>query len=90
MEAIMNTRKTFPVGIVILTLFAVSQAWAGGDSRFIPLEPTEAHPAASGSAFIDGRHVSVQARGLEPNAVYTAWFVNTKPKKHETGAGQPP
>jgi hypothetical protein len=90
MEAIMNIYKTIPVGIVLFSLIAVSLAWAGGNSRLIPLEPTKAHPAASGSAFIDGQHVSVQARGLKPNAVYTVWFVNATPKKHETGAGQAP
>lgn len=87
----MNIRKTIPVGItLIIALFAVSLAWSAGDGRRINLEPTKAHPAASGNALIDDQHVSVQARGLKPNAVYTVWFVNTKPKKHETGAGQPP
>jgi hypothetical protein len=94
MEVVMNMniniRNTVPVGIVILTLIAAPLVWAGGHGRLIPLEPTKAHPAATGSAFIDGQHVSVQARGLKPDAVYTVWFVNTKPKKHETGAGQPP
>jgi hypothetical protein len=90
MEDIMNFRKTLPIGILILSLITVSLAWAGQTGRLISLEPTKAHPAASGSAFIDGQHVSVQARGLEPNAVYTVWFVNSKPKKHETGVGQAP
>jgi hypothetical protein len=89
MEVVMNIRKTFALGI-ILSLFAVTLVWAGGKSRLITLEPTKAHPTASGSAFIDDQHVSVQARGLKPNAVYTVWFVNTKPKKHETGAGEAP
>jgi hypothetical protein len=90
MEVVMNIRKTFSLGIILLAIFAVSSAWAGEKRRLITLEPTKAHPAASGSALIDDQHVSVQARGLEPNAVYTVWFVNTKPKKHETGAGEAP
>jgi hypothetical protein len=92
MEANMNLTKTLPIviGIGILTLATVSLTWAGETGHLIALEPTKAHPAASGSAFIDGQHVSVQARGLKPNAVYTVWFVNTKPKKHETGAGRAP
>ena len=28
--------------------------------------------------------------GLHPNAVYTVWFVNMKPKKTDAGAGQGP
>jgi hypothetical protein len=90
MEDIMSIKKIFPVGILILFLFAVSLAWASASGHLIRLEPTKAHPEASGSAFIDDQHVSVQARGLKPNAVYTVWFVNTKPKKHETGAGEAP
>ncbi len=35
-------------------------------------------------------HVSVQARGLTPDSIYTVWFVNMKPNKHETGAGSAP
>jgi hypothetical protein len=34
--------------------------------------------------------MSIQARGLKPDSVYTVWFVNIKPKKHETGAGAAP
>jgi hypothetical protein len=34
--------------------------------------------------------MSIQARGLKPDSVYTVWFVNMKPKKHETGAGAAP
>ncbi|RZB35973.1 MAG: hypothetical protein SRB2_02638 [Desulfobacteraceae bacterium Eth-SRB2] len=45
---------------------------------------------AGGSAFIGNEHVSIQARGLKSNSIYTVWFVNAKPKKHETGAGMPP
>lgn len=87
----MKLRRIFPIGIsVIIAIFAVSLVWSAEHGRLINLEPTKAHPAASGSALIDDQHVSVQARGLKPNAVYTVWFVNTKPKKHETGAGQPP
>jgi hypothetical protein len=86
----MKIKKGVSVAIVILSFFAITLAWSGGTGRLITLEPTRAHPAASGSAFMDDQHVSVQARGLKPNAVYTVWFVNTKPKKHETGAGQAP
>ena len=73
--------------ISVLVIF--SQTWASG-GRTIGLDPTGGHPDASGSARIDQDHVNVQARGLEPNSVYTVWFVNTKPKKHETGAGTAP
>ena len=34
--------------------------------------------------------MSIQARGLKANSIYTVWFVNMKPKKHEAGAGSAP
>ena len=71
-------------------IFISTSGWAVGGNGIIDLKPTKAHPNASGTAVIDNEHVSVQARGLNLNSVYTVWFVNTKPNKHETGAGAPP
>ncbi|MBW2073031.1 MAG: hypothetical protein JRI89_17520 [Deltaproteobacteria bacterium] len=45
---------------------------------------------ASGIAFLDEQGLSIHARGLRPDSVYTVWFVNTKPKMRETGAGRAP
>jgi len=75
--------------IVLIVLSPFTATWASTASE-IALSPTPAHPNATGSAFIDGSHVNIQARGLKPDAVYTVWFVNMKPNKHETGAGSPP
>ena len=90
-EAIMNSGRTFKKTIImILGIFFIASAWAAAGSRTIVLEPTAKHPDASGSAVIDQQHVSIQARGLKPDSVYTVWFVNMKPNKHETGAGSSP
>ena len=51
---------------------------------------TADHPQVNGTAVIDDSHVSIQARGLKSNAVYTVWFVNMKPKKKVAGAGMMP
>lgn len=51
---------------------------------------TKDHPNATGTAVINATNIAIGAKGLEPNSVYTAWFVSTKPKKHEIGAGQAP
>ena len=75
---------------VLAVIFISTYSWAGGKNDIIRLSPTKAHPNASGTAVIDSEHLSIQARGLNSNSVYTVWFVNTKPKKHETGAGTPP
>jgi hypothetical protein len=34
--------------------------------------------------------MSIQARGLKANSDDTVWFVNMKPKKHETRTGSAP
>lgn len=81
--------------ILLLTISLVFVAfigfsWAAGTGEKISLMPTKKHPHASGTAVINDVGVSLQAKGLKPNSVHTVWFVNMKPKKHETGAGRPP
>src|SRR5210317_179324 len=85
----MDTKKILIavcVGFVILTF--VSASWAG-ETR-IPLEAAKPHPNASGTAYLSGDTISIHAKGLRPESVYTVWFVNMKPRKHETGAGSAP
>jgi len=87
----MKSKRAFQFALIgILGIFLFSTVWAAGDGRTFVLESTPAHPDANGTAVIDREHVSIQARGLEPNAIYTVWFVNMKPSKHETGAGSAP
>lgn len=75
-------------GVIGIFLFSIS--WASGGGSSIDLQPTSKHPDANGTALIDKHHISVQARGLRPEAIYTVWFVNMKPKKSEAGAGMAP
>jgi hypothetical protein len=77
-------------GIAAVMMAFSIPAWASMDTHTIALSPTKMHPSASGSTLIDDKSINVQARGLKPNAVYTVWFVNMTPKKHETGAGTAP
>ena len=65
-------------------------AFSASLGKKIPLMSMKKHPGASGTTVISDKTISIQANGLKSNAVYTAWFVNMKPKKHETGAGTPP
>ena len=76
--------------ISLFSIFFLSQSWASGNGRSLVLKPAKGHPDASGTAAIDSSHINIQARGLKPDSVYTVWFVNMKPKKHETGAGTAP
>lgn len=87
----MKAKKRFQIALIaIASTFIFSLSWAAGSGRTFVLEPTAEHPQASGSVVIDHDHVNLQARGLKPEAVYTVWFVNMKPKKSETGAGSAP
>jgi len=72
----------------IISISALS--WAAVEKVEVPLNAMKKHPNASGTAIISDNNISIKAKGLKPNAVYTVWFVNMKPKKHESGAGEPP
>lgn len=74
--------------VCIAILVFVSASWA--NELRIPLTAAEPHPSASGTAYLSGDSLSIHAKGLRPGSVYTVWFVNMKPKKHETGAGTAP
>jgi hypothetical protein len=80
--------QIIPLALSMILFFSLS--WAAGSGRTFVLEPMVKHPDASGTAVIDNHHINIQARGLKPEAVYTVWFVNMKPKKSETGAGSAP
>jgi hypothetical protein len=87
----MNSNKGLTILVITLALVAfgtLSLASQAGEK--ISLMATKKHPSASGTAVINDTNIEIDAKGLKPNSVYTAWFVNTKPNKHETGAGQPP
>ena len=87
----MNSYKRLTILVGVLAFFAfgtLSLASQAGEK--ISLMATKKHPNASGTAVINESNIKINAQGLKPDSVYTAWFVNTKPKKHETGAGRPP
>ncbi|MFO7685183.1 MAG: hypothetical protein R6V60_03740 [Desulfobacterales bacterium] len=87
----MKAKRRFHIALIILvSIFFFSLSWAAGSGRTIVLEPTAEHPEANGTTVIGINHINLQARGLKPEAVYTVWFVNMKPKKSETGAGSAP
>lgn len=87
----MKSKKTFATAIIgLISIFFFSLSWASSGGQTFVLEPTDKHPDANGTAFINEIHVSMQMRGLKPNSVYTVWFVNMKPKMNKTGAGTAP
>ncbi len=89
MNTILN-RSLIAWMIPALILGAFSPAFAGGGDKTFALQNTPAHEDAFGTAHIGGDRIQILAGGLKPKSVYTIWFVNTRPEKHETGAGRPP
>ena len=86
----MNTYLKQFIIVTSVLLLSGSFSLAGVGGVKTDLMATKAHPNASGTAhFRDGK-IDILAKGLKPDSVYTVWFVNMKPKKHETGAGSAP
>ncbi len=81
-------RKAAPLAMVLSFLLIAVSSWATGVS--LPLKAEKDNPGGSGTAALDNGKISIRAEGLRPNEVYTVWFVNMKPKKHEAGAGTAP
>ncbi len=81
-------RKAAPLAMVLAFLFLAVSSRAEAIS--LPLKAEKDNPGGSGTAALDNEKISIRAEGLRPNGVYTVWFVNKKPKKHEAGAGTAP
>jgi hypothetical protein len=86
----MKNINKMAMSILALTFVAFSISSIAGTGHELTLNAIKDHPRAKGTALINENYVSVQGRGLKPDSVYTVWFVNMKPKKHETGAGSAP
>jgi hypothetical protein len=85
----MSIKKSLMLGTVAFLVLSFSAfSWAGD----VPLTLTadRSHPGARGTAYLNEISLKIEAKGLRPDGVYTAWFVNMKPKKQEAGAGTPP
>jgi len=81
-------RKAAPFALVLAFLFIAVSSRAGEVS--FPLKAEKDSPAGSGTAALADNKIRIQGEGLRPNGVYTVWFVNMKPNKHEAGAGTAP
>jgi hypothetical protein len=74
--------------LVFLSLSALAPASQAGQEY--TLKSTKDFPNAEGSAIVSDKHIDITASGLNPDQIYTVWFVNMKPRKQEVGAGQSP
>jgi hypothetical protein len=83
----MNTKNIMILATVFGMLTFGTLSWATVD---LTLMAAKTHPNATGTATFSEDGLTIHAKGLNPGKVYTVWFVNMKPKKHEIGAGNPP
>jgi hypothetical protein len=83
----MNKRNIIILAAIFGMLAFGIMSWA---TTNITLMAAKAHSKATGTATFSEDGLSIHAKGLKPGKVYTVWFVNMKPKKHEIGAGNPP
>jgi hypothetical protein len=81
-------RKATPFALILAFLFVAVSSRA--DAVSFPLKAEKDSHGGSGTATLTNGKIRIQAEGLRPNGVYTVWFVNMKPKKHEAGAGTAP
>ena len=75
---------------LVLTVW-ISSLWAAGMQR-LTLTPGPDGGTAKGEATIVDKdaatkEIIIAAQGLKPNATYTVWVVNTKPKMEMAGVG---
>lgn len=83
--------KQAAVGILVLALVAGLAAGAlAAESQSFGLMGQKDSPQASGTATVEGNKLTITAKGLKPNAVYTVWLVNMQPTMTKAGAGTAP
>jgi len=86
------------MGILALTtgvILALSTAWGAGQAVSaekvkIALNRSQGVQGGSGEAVIVDTTLTIQAKDLKPNSVYSVWFVNMKPKEEMAGVGTAP
>lgn len=68
-------------------------AWAAGEQTLSFQPGPDAKKDAKAQAVVsdvgaDQKQVTIMASGLQPNSVYTVWFVNEQPKMDMAGVGK--
>lgn len=79
------------VGILVLALVAaVTTGALAAETKSFTLMGQKDTPEASGAATLAGTTLTITAKGLKPNAVYSMWFVNMGPTMTKAGVGKAP
>ncbi len=86
----MRARWTL-VGTVVLALLAgVTTGAVAAETKSFTLMGQKDTPEASGTATLAGTKLTITAKGLKPNGVYSVWFVNMSPTMTKAGVGKAP
>ena len=86
-----HIRHAVTMLITLVLAVWISSLWAAGMQR-LTLTPGPDGGNAKGEATIVDKdaatkEIIIAAQGLKPNATYTVWVVNTKPKMEMAGVG---
>jgi len=85
------TFKQAAVGILVLALvIGMAAGVVAAEPKNLGLMGQKDTPQASGTATVEGTKLTIAAKGLKPNAVYTVWLVNMQPTMTKAGAGTAP
>ena len=84
-------RKIAGTLLVVAFSLLAGLAVAAGEQK-VGVQADKAGKGASASAVVgdregDRKEVTITAKGLKPNSVYTVWLVNVKPKMDMAGLG---
>ncbi|MCI0484066.1 MAG: hypothetical protein L0Y78_05750 [candidate division NC10 bacterium] len=90
----MKHRKLVALTMVVVGL-AFTALWGPGpvfsaEKVKIALNRSQGVQSGSGEAVIADSILTIQAKDLKPNSVYSVWFVNMKPKEAMAGVGTAP
>ncbi len=84
-------QRRWVVGISVLTLVVgVITGAVAAETKSFTLMGQKDTAEASGTAALAGNALTITARGLKPNAVYSVWFVNMGPTMTKAGVGKAP
>ncbi|MCI0528536.1 MAG: hypothetical protein L0Y56_13940 [Nitrospira sp.] len=88
----MKMQKRIITGIFFCTFVMLISFLSAEAQQKLVLKAGPVGKGASGEAVIkdlgqDQKEITIEAKGLKPNAVYTVWLVNMKPKMDMVGVG---
>ncbi len=86
----MRGKLALVAAVALVAATALVGSAVAADKKSFSLMGQKDSPKASGTAVVDGTRLTITAKGLKPNAVYTVWFVNMQPTMTKEGAGTPP